>query len=374
MAECPRELLADPAVPWNAKACASLLWSLVRRDDPNPRWWQTFAKLAEQLGCTERQARRAHEALVAAGWASRRAVESDTISRWETVLHREPHPAARCPESGQQVAFQNSEHAAREEGNEAAREGGSEARCPDPRCPPDGQALPAERADAAREEGRPLPAERLAEAPREPQGEPEVEPQILRYQEIAPDQTALAVTGEPTALVLVEPPANDDIATLRTKAAKAVWRAHEQARVDLLRARRAAGGGLREPTDEDIAALKRCATKLRKQENLDEGGAWRMLRAAAIASVEAAARARANGRESAEQLVEYRRVNPFGGKKLGHMLAELERATARGGLRSDLTEQQALAWARKHGDEAPDGWEWTGDGRLVRAEEVAADG
>lgn len=72
MAEAPQELMADPDLPPRAKVAAAVMWRMVRRDSGDPQWWQTFAELAEQMGCTERQARRAHYELCKHGWGWRK--------------------------------------------------------------------------------------------------------------------------------------------------------------------------------------------------------------------------------------------------------------------------------------------------------------
>lgn len=85
MAEAPRELLADPTVPWPAKAAAAAMWACCKREDEVPTFWPTFIALGERLGCTARQAKRAVWQLVATGWAAR----VDRDGKWVTVLHAE---------------------------------------------------------------------------------------------------------------------------------------------------------------------------------------------------------------------------------------------------------------------------------------------
>lgn len=119
-----------------------------------------------------------------------------------------------------------------------------------------------------------------------------------------------------------------DAPNLREKrriAAIKIWEAHEQRCVDREIGRAARGGGLRRPSKKDINAIIRCASQLRTQENLEERRAWLILRDAAVAAVDRAADARDEGDDFAEKLCMWRRRDPFGGKKLGAMLDELDR-------------------------------------------------
>lgn len=132
MAEAPRELLADPELPWNGKAAGAALWSLVRRDDPDPHWWQPMLALAEALGCSERQARRAHQALVDGGWAER-------IRRGHGFITRLIRPST----DREAVDPLTSEGAVTARRSTSERSVG--ARVPVNGCPPGGQSVTAQR-------------------------------------------------------------------------------------------------------------------------------------------------------------------------------------------------------------------------------------
>ncbi len=129
MAEAPAALLADPLVSWSAMAVAAVLWGVVRRDDPDPHWWETLDRLAERLGVTARQARRAHQALIASGWAER--VRYGARFRTRLVRDRLPSqgapPARRSPAQGSSTA-----EGATAEVSSTARSGVTD-------CPPSGR-------------------------------------------------------------------------------------------------------------------------------------------------------------------------------------------------------------------------------------------
>lgn len=177
-----------------------------------------------------------------------------------------------------------------------------------------------------------------------------------------------------TALALVPVESNEKIATKRRKAALVVWNAHEQRRVDRQIGRAAIGGGLRKPAPKDIAAIIRCATTLRDQENVQEGTAWRILKDAAIAAVDAAARAMESGTdpEFAKKLRDWRRDDPFGGNKLRAMLRELERSLKQKRVVSMLTPEQRAEWERSR-KRAPDGWMYNDENKLVPISEAASE-
>lgn len=127
---------------------------------------------------------------------------------------------------------------------------------------------------------------------------------------------------------LTHPDDGMTLAQRRVATARYVWKCHEEHRVESGLGRHAAGGGLREPAPEDLNAIVRCALRIKKQERIsdaDERRAWGILRAAALAAVDRAVRARDEGDDWAERYAEWRRTDPFGGKKLDRMLAELER-------------------------------------------------
>ncbi len=142
----------------------------------------------------------------------------------------------------------------------------------------------------------------------------------------------------------------------RKIAARAVWAAHERKCVVLKLKRRAHGGGLREPSDEDLRDILGCASRIRMQEKMDDGPAFRLLRDAALSATQAASDARADGHRDGAKLVRWRQVRPFRPSKLGNMLADFEEVyLAREGDMADkraetLKEQLARAKARELGE------------------------
>lgn len=364
MAEAPDELMADPAVPWSAKACASVLWRLVRRDDPAPRWWESFSKLAKRLGCTPRQAKRAHDMLVAAGWATRGTADGP-VERWETVLHFEAHP----PTTQRPPLLR------------------SEAPSFDETPPENGPPPPAEQQGDPPESGLTPTATRSAIAPSSPD-HPQESPDDCTSEAIslAANGTAVAVTGDVPQLALVrvdpDPPAESEL-TLehrRRKAAKRVWELHERLCVEAGIGMPAEGGGLREPTAEDLSAIRRCAKAIGKQERVPEERAWQILAEATRAVVGEAVAARARGDERSKKLCGWRRSKPFGGPrgtKLTPMLIAREAVLRRGGPVVNghrMTPEQARAWAQRNGGTLPDGFAYDASNNVVREEEAAADG
>lgn len=310
MAEAPRELLADPDLPWHGKACGAVLWAMVRRDDADPQWWQTFAELGERLGCTERQARRAHGELVKRGWAERR--RHGHVFR--THLFRERAVVA--------VALQPATPLA------------DTARLAVSGCPPGGKVT-------AREAGN-------VESP----DKPRISPELIVGRE------HIALVAEPD----IKP---EPIRQKRRRAAGAVWDAHERKRVDRGIGRPAKGGGLRKARKQDLDAIVRCAAEIQATENVEEKTAWKILRDAALAAVDAAADAAERGDEFADKLKGWRATNPFGGKKLGPMLQELERRQHK--APTAMSRDAAKAWAEAHDGRAPKGWQWTPDFELEPA-------
>lgn len=86
MAQVPAELLADSSVSDGAIRAAVAMWSVVSRSESAPTYWRSITALAEQIGCTERQAQRRVQELAARGWVARR----QGAKGWETLLFDEP--------------------------------------------------------------------------------------------------------------------------------------------------------------------------------------------------------------------------------------------------------------------------------------------